>query len=152
LIQIVDQVRNFNSGAELAKVVFAIGLALKGHFDNEQGGIFGKRSNFDTYIGPANQALRFYQFQLQSYRKAVDSWTIIGFRNGVVRDIRKMIGKMSWDAREEAPYLEEKPSAGIFAQERELDRGNKCRCNKRQHKRFLLSNGLNLQCQTSKSV
>jgi hypothetical protein len=42
------------------------------------------------------------------YTKAVDSWTIIGLRNGVVKDIRKMIGKMIWDAREQAAYLEKK--------------------------------------------
>jgi hypothetical protein len=37
---------------------------------------------------------------LQSYRKAVDSWTIVGLRNGIVKDIRKMIGIMIWDVRE----------------------------------------------------
>jgi hypothetical protein len=47
----------------------------------------------------------------QSYRKVVDSWTFVGLRNRVVKDIRKMIGKMIWDAREEAEYLEEKQSA-----------------------------------------
>jgi hypothetical protein len=57
---------------------------------------------------PANQALHFYEFQLQSYRKAVDSWTIVGLRRNVVKDIRKMIGKMIWDAREEAVYSEKK--------------------------------------------
>jgi hypothetical protein len=32
----------------------------------------------------------------------------VGLRNGVVKDIRKMIGKMIWDEREEAAYLEKK--------------------------------------------
>jgi hypothetical protein len=59
-----------------------------------------------TFLGPANQALRFYEFQLQSYRKAVDRWTIVGLRNRVVKDIRNMIGKMIWDAREEGAYSE----------------------------------------------
>jgi hypothetical protein len=58
-----------------------------------------------------NQAHYFYEFQLQSYRQAVDSWIIIGLRNNVVKDIRKMIGKMIWDAREEAAYSERKQSA-----------------------------------------
>jgi hypothetical protein len=40
--------------------------------------------------------------------KAVDSWIIVGLRNKVVKDIRKMIGRMIWDAREEAAYLEKK--------------------------------------------
>jgi hypothetical protein len=106
LNEMSDQILSFNSGTGHAKVVFAIGRALKGHADNEERTIFGDGSNFDAHIGPANQALHFYEFQLQSYRKVVDSWTIVGQRNNVVRDIRKMIGKMVWDAREEAAYLE----------------------------------------------
>jgi hypothetical protein len=62
--------------------------------------------SFDRYIGPANQALQLYNFELESYRKAVDSWTIVGLRNNVVKDVRKMIWRMIWDAREEAAYLE----------------------------------------------
>jgi hypothetical protein len=79
---------------------------LKGHINNEKRTIFGNGYDFDIFIGLSNQALDFYEFQLQSYRKAVDSWTIIGLRNKVVKYIRKMIGKMIWDAREEAAYLE----------------------------------------------
>jgi hypothetical protein len=86
-------------------VVFAIGRALKGHISNENRTVLNDY-DFDTFIGPANQALRFYEFQLQSYRKAGDSWTIIELRNKVVKDIRTMIGKMIWDAREEAACSE----------------------------------------------
>jgi hypothetical protein len=100
-----DQIRNFSCGTGYANVVFAIGRALKGYINNENQTIFCDSFNFNAYIGHANQALRFYEFQ--SYRNAVDSWTIIGLRKKVVKDIRKMIGKMVWDAREEA-YLEKK--------------------------------------------
>jgi hypothetical protein len=81
---------------------------LKGHIDNDKRTIFRSDYEFGTYIGPANQAFCFYEFQLRSYRKAVDIWTIVALRNKVVKDIRRMIGKMIWDAREEAAYLEEK--------------------------------------------
>jgi hypothetical protein len=102
------QICNFNSGTGIAKVVFVIGRALRGSIDNEERAIFGEYYNFETYSGHAKQALQFYEFQLQSYQKAVESWTTIAMRNGVVKDIRKMIGKMIWDAREEAAYLEKK--------------------------------------------
>jgi hypothetical protein len=105
-----DQICNFKNETGNAKVVFAIGRALKGHVNNDKRAIFGKGYNFDTYTGPAKQALLFYEFQLRSYRKAVDSWTIVGLRNVVVKDIRKMIGKVIWDAREEAAYSEVKQS------------------------------------------
>jgi hypothetical protein len=104
LVEMFDQIGDFRSGTGYANVVFAIGRALKGHINNEKRTIFGEASRFDAYIRPANQALHFYEFQLQSYRKAVDSWTIVGLRNKVVKDIRKMIGKMIWDAREEAEH------------------------------------------------
>jgi hypothetical protein len=76
LDEMSDQIRLFGSGTGSAKVVFVIGQALKGHINNEKRRIFGNSFKFDTYIGPANQALRFYEFQLQSYQKAVDSWII----------------------------------------------------------------------------
>jgi hypothetical protein len=106
LNEMSDQINSFSSGTRNAKVVFVIGRALKGQVNSEEGTIFGNR--YSSCFAPANKALRFYEFQLQSYRKAVDSWTIVGLRNGVVKDIRKMIGKMIWDAREEAAYLEDR--------------------------------------------
>jgi hypothetical protein len=110
LDEMSNQVLNFNFGTGHSNVMFAIGRALKGHINNEKRTIFGEVYSFDTYIGPANQALRFYEFQLQSCRKAVVSWTIIGLRSKIVKDIRKMIGKLIWDAREEAGYSEEQQS------------------------------------------
>jgi hypothetical protein len=104
LNEIIDQVRNLNLGTGYPNVVFVVGRALKRHVDNERRTIFAKSARFDTYVGPANQALCFYEFQLQSYRQAVDSWTIVGLRTNVVKDIRKMIGKIVWDSREEAKY------------------------------------------------
>jgi hypothetical protein len=77
-----EQIDNFNNGPGHSKVVFAIGRALKRHIDNEERTIFGQGyPNFEARMGPANQALDFYEFQLQSYRKAVDSWTVVGLRN-----------------------------------------------------------------------
>ncbi len=107
LTQMEESVREFNSGNGYANVVFAIGRALKGHIDNELQTIFVKYCNFKVNIGPANQALSFYNFQLQSYRKAIDTWTLVALRNNVVKDIRKMIGMMIWDLRDEAKYEKE---------------------------------------------
>jgi hypothetical protein len=42
-----------------AKVVFAIGRALKGQINNEKRTIFGSGDDFDTHIGPANHGLHF---------------------------------------------------------------------------------------------
>ncbi len=104
LTEMVEPIRKFNSGTGHANVVFAIGRALKGHIDNEKGKIFESAFLFESRINLANQAVHIYNFQLQSYRKAVDTWTLVGIQNNIVRDIRKMIANMIWDAREEAEY------------------------------------------------
>jgi hypothetical protein len=81
---------------------------LKGQVDNNKRTFFGGVRKFDTFDSPANQALQFYNFQLESYRNAVDIWTIVGLRGKVVKDIRKVIGKMIWDAREVVAHSEKK--------------------------------------------
>jgi hypothetical protein len=84
-------------GARRGMFLYVIGRALKKHIDAE--------SVEGIHIeGKAIEAVQFFQFQLQCARKAVDSWTVVGLRNKVVKDIRKLIGKMIWDAREEATY------------------------------------------------
>jgi hypothetical protein len=105
LTEMHSHMEKFIGGTGNARAVFAIGRALKGHIDNEKRTIFCEGYKFDTYIGPANQAFHFYEFQLQSYRKAVDNWTIVGLRNKVVKDIRLLIGKMIWESRAEAKYV-----------------------------------------------
>jgi TPR repeat protein len=108
LSKMEEQICNFRFGIGHANVVFEIGRALKGHIDNEKREIFRSANKFDSRIVPATDALQFYNFQLESYRKAVDTWTFVAIRCKVVKDIRKMIGKIIWDARDEAKYVKEK--------------------------------------------
>ncbi len=98
------QLLNFKYGTGQANIVFAIGRVLKGHIDNEKQTVFGLYRLYRSNISFANQAFLFYEYQLKSYRNAVDIWTIIGKRLGVVKDIRKMIGLMIWDSRDDAKY------------------------------------------------
>jgi hypothetical protein len=105
LFEMEVQIRNYKAGSGYAKVVFEIGRALRGHVEEESGRIFGSNWKFDEFIGPVNQALHFFHFQLLSYRRAVDTWTMVGLRFKIVKDIRKMIGKIIWDARNEAEYV-----------------------------------------------
>ncbi len=99
-----QQMENFNAYWHLRriKVVFALGRGLKGRI--EESFIIGVFCSPKT-IKNATQAIRFFEFQLQEYRKAVDTWTIIGLRYNVVKDIRKMIGEMIWKARDDATFV-----------------------------------------------
>ncbi len=99
-----EQVDKFFSGSGNATVVFMIGLALKGNIGMEKRGIFGSTNNFVSRIGPANQAVSFYESQIKSARLAVDTWTLVSTCLHLIKDMRIYIGKMIWDARFEANY------------------------------------------------
>ncbi len=87
-----------------ASVLFVIGRALKGKIDVEKKEVFGVCYNFDSYIGPVNQAVSFYEYQIKSARLAVDAWTHVSTRLHLIKDMRIFIGKMIWEARFEANY------------------------------------------------
>jgi TPR repeat protein len=98
------QVEPFNSGSGSAVVMFAIGQALQGHVDEEARTIFSSDYNFDSRIGPAKQAIAFYEAQIKATQDAMRAWTQVGIKLKVVKDVRKLIAKLIWDSREEALY------------------------------------------------
>ena len=106
-----NQVEQFFSGSGNATIVFLIGRVLKGNIDMEKKEIFGKDFDFDSWIGPANQAISFYSSQIKSARLAVDTWTLVATRLHLIKDMRTYIGKMIWEARFEANYLIENAPA-----------------------------------------
>ncbi len=87
-----------------ATSVFLVGRALDGNISLEKKKIFGTSHNFDSLLGPANQAVSFYDSQIQSARLAVDTWSLVSTRLHLIKDMRILIGKMIWDARFEAKY------------------------------------------------
>ncbi len=102
-----NQVEQFFSGSGNATIVFLIGRALEGNIDVEKKEIFGPLSmffNFDSFIGPANQAVSFYESQIKSARLAVDTWTLFSTHMHVIKDMRIYIGKLIWESRFEANY------------------------------------------------
>ena len=98
------QVEPFNSGSGSAVVMFAIGRALQGHVNEEARTIFGGDYKFDSRIGPAKQAIAFYEAQIQATKAAMHAWTQVGVKWKVVKDVRKLIAKLIWDSREEALF------------------------------------------------
>jgi hypothetical protein len=107
-------VNRFESSTSLAPVLFAIGRALRGHIDTLKREIFGKSNDFDRRIGPANRAVDFFASQCAAARRAVDAWCLMAVRinSKVNRDIRKKIGMMIWEAREQADYAVADPDGG----------------------------------------
>ncbi len=101
-------VQEFVSGIGNARIVFLIGRALKGNFNEEKKEFFGRYLfEFDSLIIPAHQAVSLYDSQMKSARLAVDAWILVGIRLKIVKDLRILIGKMIWDARFEANYKRE---------------------------------------------
>ncbi len=105
LFSFEKQVDLFFSGAGNATIVFLIGRALKGNISMEKKRIFDKAVlNFDSLIGPANQAVSFYSSQIKSARLAIDTWTLVSTRLHLIKDMRIFIGKMIWEGRFEANF------------------------------------------------
>ncbi len=109
LVFFSDQVKRFFSPfgntSVVSSVVFVIGHALKGNIDLKKEEIFGYRHReFDSFLGPTNQAVSFYESQIKSARLAVETWSLIATRLHVMKDLRIYIGKLIWEARCEANY------------------------------------------------
>ena len=98
------QVEMFDSGSGSAVVMFAIGQALQGHVNEQERTIFRSKYDFDSLIGPAKQAIAFYEAQIKATQDAMRAWTQVGIKLKVVKDVRKLIAKLIWDAREEALF------------------------------------------------
>jgi TPR repeat protein len=104
LLEFAAQVELFNSGAGSAAVMFAIGHALHGHVNEQARTIFKHPDDFDSLIGPAKQAIAFYEAQIKASKDAMRAWTLVGIKLKVVKDVRKLIAKLVWDSREEALF------------------------------------------------
>jgi len=99
-------VNRFESDPSLAAVVFMIGRALRGHIVEEKREIFGDEDEFDYRIRRTNRAIDFFTAQCSAARRAVDAWCLVAVRinSKVNRDIRRKIGMMIWELREQANY------------------------------------------------
>ncbi len=104
LLSFSKQVNLFFYGSGNATVIFLIGRALEGNIDMEKNLFFGNFFFFDSYIGPANQAVSFYSSQIKSARLAVDTWTLVAARLHLIKDMRIYISKLIWERRFEANY------------------------------------------------
>ena len=97
-----EQVELFFSGSGNSTIVFSIGHALKGNIDMEKKENFGDDYRFYSQLGPATQAVAFYDSQIESARLAVNTWSLVATRLHMIEDMRIFIGEMIWDARFEA--------------------------------------------------
>jgi hypothetical protein len=98
-----DVVRQLqNCTRDRASVVYAMGRALKGHVNMETKTVFRRKDPRNAPL--VLPAVNFFEAQLSACRRAVDAWSIIGIRNGVVKDIRKLIAMLIWEERDIAAF------------------------------------------------
>lgn len=100
IVKFVEQVELFHCGFCSDAVMYAIGQALHGNVNESQGTIFNSYYMFEKVVDSAKQAVAFFE-KSRACRKAVDCWTLVGFRFHVVKDIRKLIANLIWDTRRE---------------------------------------------------
>jgi hypothetical protein len=84
------------------RVVCALGQIAKPHYAPGAGPgagstLFGCFYS-DYFLFGAEEAVRFFDSRVAA-RRAVDAWSIVGKRMGVVKDVRLIIANLVWDAR-----------------------------------------------------
>ncbi len=84
-------------------VLFVIGRTLRGQIDEANRTLFNK-PKLTREIDTAVRAFDFYKRQIDLCKKAVETWLLVGIRFGVVKDIRRLIGIMIWESRNDANY------------------------------------------------
>jgi hypothetical protein len=101
---VVSFLHQFAFGASHSSAaLFVIGRALNGHVNVEAGTVFGQETSSNIFR-LSLRAVAFYSAQLEAAKCTVNAWSLVGIRLKVVKDIRILIGKLVWDAREEASY------------------------------------------------
>lgn len=106
LLSFSKQVRKFASGSGSVLAMFQIGRALKGNVNYAGKKVFDtKKFGFDSLLGPAKQAIAFFDAQIKMCREAIYAWTQVGIRLKVAKDIRIVVGKLIWNARDQAKYV-----------------------------------------------
>lgn len=82
--------------------LFRIGRALC--YDEGDPIIFGKEETRFHRQEVAKRAISFFQAQCHACRQAVDTWSLLAKRAGIVKDIRMLVGKLVWSDRESCLY------------------------------------------------
>ena len=94
----VAQLRAFESGQGAGRVVFEIGRRCKVHQHATHAQLFDWPAL--RKICPAmRRCVQLYDEWCEAAKRAVNCWSVIGQRLGVVKDIRLMIARMVWEGR-----------------------------------------------------
>lgn len=88
-------------GSSVANV-YEIGKTFHGRLNVEQQTLMGSKYRFSQCGFEASKAAIevFRALQRVPAKRAVDTWTLVGLRNHVVKDIRILIGKLIWEDTE----------------------------------------------------
>ncbi len=89
----VDLLALFEAG-QLGRVLFEVALAVKRHFEEDDAiGITNAR------MIELRRVVALYESRCALAREAVDCWSGVGRRLGLVKDMRLMVAKRAWDER-----------------------------------------------------
>ena len=92
MLEFASHMECFNQGRQSAAVAFEIGRTLK----------FIPFYTRDSEL--AKQAIKVFEIQLEATKRAINAWTVIAIRNGIVKDVRRLVSNLIWECRAEAMY------------------------------------------------
>jgi hypothetical protein len=96
----VGQLRRHDARAAGAgRVVFEIGRVLRGHVGRSGAVVFGVPVANGEHREAAARAVALHRAWEKSAREALQMWTRVGRRCGVVRDVRRLVAQLVWAER-----------------------------------------------------
>jgi hypothetical protein len=90
----LQQVQLFQEEGWSRRVLFWLGAAFKGHLNAALGRLFDQRIE-ESMLRLAQRCIELYDLCLSHANAAIECWTGVGLRLGVVKDIRLMIAQLA---------------------------------------------------------
>jgi hypothetical protein len=94
-----------NPSIHLGPLIFEIGFCLSGDGVVDVSKQKVLKEVRQLHMRRASQALKMYASWLRLTREAIDCWTVIARRNGVAKDVRRIINVLIWESRKQGLYL-----------------------------------------------
>jgi TPR repeat protein len=85
-------------GEDLGQIVFVVGPVLKQHLDVSKQTIFDEKVCIDE-AEKLQHVAEWYKKRRDAAKRAIESWSIVGRRLNVAKDMRVKIARLAWEQR-----------------------------------------------------
>jgi hypothetical protein len=92
----LDELHEAAALADPGACMFEMGRGCKRHLDVAQGTLFAVQLDEDS-LEDIQKVIAYYDECVQRAKRAVDCWSLVGARLGVVKDVRIVVARLIWE-------------------------------------------------------